>query len=52
VTYHWKYLEKGYNFSLDLISIKGLHAKLWAIKVAKVPVVGISELPFGSHGTK
>jgi len=29
-TYHWKDLDKGYNFSLDFISIRGLHAKLWA----------------------
>jgi hypothetical protein len=40
-TYHWKSLNKGYNFSLDLISILGLHAKLWACKVARVPVVKI-----------
>jgi len=52
VTYRWKYLDKGYNFALDLISIRGLHAKLWALKVAKVSVVGILELPLGSHGTK
>jgi len=27
-TYHWKSLDEGYNFALDLISIKGLHTKL------------------------
>jgi hypothetical protein len=41
-TYHWKDLTKGYNFDLDLISIIGLHTKLWALKVTKVLVVGIS----------
>jgi hypothetical protein len=46
--YHWKVLDKGYNFALNLISIVGLHAKLWAPKVARVPVVGISGLPLGS----
>jgi hypothetical protein len=52
VTYFWKDLDKGYNFSLDLISIRGLHAKLWAPKVVGVPVVGISGLLNGSPGTK
>jgi hypothetical protein len=52
VTYPWKALDKGYNFSLDLILIRGLHAKLWAPKVAEVPVVRISGLPFGNPGTK
>jgi len=27
-TYCWKVLDKGYNFVLDLISIRGLHTKL------------------------
>jgi hypothetical protein len=36
----------------DLISIRGLHTKLWAPNVAKVPTLGISGLPFGSLGTK
>jgi hypothetical protein len=51
-TYRWKNLDEGYNFSLDLISIKGLHAKLWGPKVARVPTLRISSLPFGSPGTK
>jgi hypothetical protein len=51
-TYHWKALDKGYNFALDLISIEGLHTKLWGPKDAKVPTLGISGLPFGSPGTK
>ncbi len=51
-TYRWKALDKGYNFSLDLIVIGGLHTKLWAPKVTKVPAMGISGLPLGSLGTK
>jgi hypothetical protein len=43
-TYHWKALEKGYNFTLDLTWIKGLHKKLWASKVARVLILGISGL--------
>ncbi len=52
VTYHWKALNEGYNFALDLIAIRGLHAKLWAPNVARVPIVGIPGLPLGSLGTK
>jgi len=51
-TYCWKALDKGYNFSLDLSSIRGLHTKLWASKVARVPISRISKLPLGSPGTK
>jgi hypothetical protein len=48
-TYLWKTLNEGYNFALNLIAIEGLHSKLWAPKIAGVPVVGI---PFGCgpHG--
>jgi hypothetical protein len=45
-TYHWKVLDKGYN------SIRGLHTKLWAPKVTRVPTLGISKLPLGSPMTK
>jgi hypothetical protein len=45
-------LDKGYNFDLDRITIKGLHTKLWAPKVAGVLVVRISKLPLGSSETK
>ncbi len=31
-TYHWKDLDKGYNFALYLISIRGLKKRLWAFK--------------------
>jgi hypothetical protein len=40
-TYCWKDLDKGYNFALDLVSIKGLHKKLWASKMAGVPILEI-----------
>jgi hypothetical protein len=52
VTYRWKDLDEGYNVALNLISIRGFHIKLWAPKVAKVPILGISRLPLGSPGTK
>jgi hypothetical protein len=29
---------KGYNFVLNLISIRGLHKKLWVSKMAKIPI--------------
>jgi hypothetical protein len=51
-TYHWKVLNKGYNFSLDLISIGGLKRKLWAFKVAGVPSLRISGLSLKRHETK
>jgi len=31
-----KALDEGYNFASDLISIRGLHAKLWAFKVVGI----------------
>jgi len=52
VTYHWKTFDKGYNFVLDLTSIEGFHTKLWASKMVKVLILGISGLPFGTFGTK
>jgi hypothetical protein len=52
VTYPWKALNEGYNFSSDLIVIEGLHKKLCAFKVARVRVVGISGLPLGNLMTK
>ncbi len=36
-----KDLDEGYNFPLDLTSIEGLHKKLWASKVAGVPISGV-----------
>jgi hypothetical protein len=51
-TCNWKALDKGYNFGLDLITIGGLHTKLWGPKVVGVPTLAISRLPFGSPRTK
>ncbi len=51
-TYRWKVLNEGYNFALNLISIGGLHTKLWGSKVAGVPTLAISGLPLGSPETK
>jgi hypothetical protein len=48
----WKALDEGYNFASNLISIGGLHTKLWGPKVAGVPTLGISGFLFGSPGTK
>jgi len=44
-TYHWKALNKGYNFALKHNSIKCLHKKLWASKQARIPNLRISGLP-------
>jgi hypothetical protein len=44
-TYCWKALDQGYNFALDLVSIRGLCKKLWASIVVEVPVLGILGLP-------
>ncbi len=52
VKYRWKDFDKGYNFALDLTLIGGFHTKLWDSKVARVPILGIWGLPFGSFGTK
>jgi len=51
-TYRSKALDEGYNFALDLISIRGLHVKLWAPKIARVPTLVISGLPLGNPRTK
>ncbi len=48
----WKAFDEGYNFALDLISIRGLNTKLWDPKITKVPTLVISGLPFWSPGTK
>jgi len=51
-TYCWKVFDKGYNFALDLTSIRGLHTKLCASKVVRVTTFEISRLPLGSPRTK
>ncbi len=43
-TYCWKALNESYNFALDLTLIKVLHNKLWASKMARVPILRILEL--------
>ncbi len=51
-TYRWKDLDEGYNFVLNLISIKGLHTKLWPSKITRVLTLGILGLPFERPRTK
>jgi len=47
-TYRWKALNKGYNFALDLILIRGLHTKLWVSEVVGIPILGFWEF-WDSH---
>jgi hypothetical protein len=42
---HSTYLDKDYNFVIKLISIRGLHNKLWAFKVVGVLILGILGFP-------
>jgi hypothetical protein len=51
-TYRSKAFNEGYNFVSDLISIGGLHTKLWGPKVMRVLTLRISGHPFGSPETK
>jgi hypothetical protein len=51
-TYHWKSLDKGYNFASNLTLIGGLHIKLWDSKVVGIPILGILGPPLGSPWTK
>jgi hypothetical protein len=51
-TYHSKDLNEGYNISLDLTSIRGLHKKLWAFKVVEVLISEILRFQLVSLGTK
>jgi hypothetical protein len=51
-TYHWKALDKSYNFASDFVAIEGLHRKLCTFKVARIPIMPISGLQLGSPGTK
>ncbi len=46
--YHWKALDKGYNFASDHTSIRGLFPKLWGSKVVGVLAGAISGLSFGN----
>jgi hypothetical protein len=51
-TYRWKALNKGYNFSSNFTSIKGLHTKLWMSKVVGILFFEISGFSLGSLETK
>jgi hypothetical protein len=51
-TYRWKVLGEGYNFALNLISIKGFHTMLWSPKVVRIPTLQISGLSLGNPETK
>jgi hypothetical protein len=48
-TYCWKALDEGYNFTSNLISIGGLHEKLWGLKIMGVPTLGISGVETKCH---
>jgi hypothetical protein len=37
--------DENYNFVVELTSIESLYNKLWAFKVARVPISRISRLP-------
>jgi hypothetical protein len=51
-TCHWKALNNGYKFALDLIPIEGLSKELWPHKVAGVQIETFSRLSLGSLGIK
>jgi hypothetical protein len=44
VIYQWKIIDEIYNFVLDLNLIESLHKKLWASKMARVPISRIAGL--------
>jgi hypothetical protein len=48
-TWHWKDLDEGYNFGLDLVAIEICSWELWPFKVLRVPPGqfrdSISEVP-------
>jgi hypothetical protein len=51
-THRWKALEESYNFSSNLIPIRGLSWELWAPKIPGVQTGTISGLLLGSPETK
>jgi hypothetical protein len=51
-TYRWKALNKSYNFTSDLIPIRGLNRELWTHKVPGVQTGTVSRLLLGSPKTK
>jgi hypothetical protein len=46
-TYRWKAFDEGYNFASYLISIEGLHTKLWPPKVVGVPILEFRDSHLG-----
>jgi len=44
-TYRWKAFNESYIYVLKIISVEGMHKKLWASKVVGVPISGILGLP-------
>jgi hypothetical protein len=48
----WKALDEGYNFDSNLISIEGLHTKLWGPKIARILILAISRHLLESLKTK
>ncbi len=47
----WKDLNEGYNFASNLISIRGLHTKLWSSKVPRIPTLAKCHLDVGLVGS-
>jgi hypothetical protein len=41
-----KALDEGYNFDLNLISIRGLQKQLWASKVTRIFISKNSRIPY------
>jgi hypothetical protein len=44
--------HKGYNFASYFILIEGLKKNLWASKVVRIPILGISGLPISESWDK
>jgi hypothetical protein len=49
-TYRWKALDKSYNLTSDLISIRGLQRKLWALKLRESQVWEFRDSHLGIPG--
>jgi hypothetical protein len=49
-TNRWKVIDEGYNFVLDLISIRGLHTKLWKPKSRESQLWEFSDSHLGVSG--
>jgi len=51
-TWHWKALDKSYNFALDLVLIGLYSREIWAPKVPGLQPGVVSRLQLGSPGKK